>query len=185
MTMSQSQGSGWPPPPQGQPAPNQDPGWGSAPPGQPGYPSKFCHACGSAIDARAAMCPRCGVQQVGPGLGPGKDRALAVLLALLLGNFGVHRFYLGHIAWGVAYLVFFWTGIPGIIAWFEAIYFLTRSDADWAATYGGPVKAPNGCAIGCLWILALLPLLAIGMIFVLVFIGGQVESILSEIANEI
>lgn len=183
--MSQSQGSGWAPPPQGQPAPNQDPGWGAPPQGQPGYPSKFCHACGSAIDARAAMCPRCGVQQAGHGLGAGKDRLLAVLLALLLGNFGVHRFYLGQIAWGVVYLIFFWTGIPGIIAWFEAIYFLTRSNEDWAATYGGPVNTPNGCALGCLWILALLPLLAIGMIFVLIFIGGQVELILSEIADEI
>ena len=108
-----------------------------------------------------------------------------MLLALLLGNFGVHRFYLGQVAWGVAYLVFFWTGIPGIIAWVEALYFLTRSNEDWAATHGGPVTTPNGCALGCLWIIALLPLLAIGLTFSLIFLGGQIELILSEIATEI
>jgi len=67
-------------------------------------------------------------------------------------NFGVHRFYLGDVAWGIGYLVFFWTGIPGLIA---------------------------------LWILALLPLLAIVLVISLIFIGGQIEFILSEIGAEI
>ena len=72
------------------------------------------------------------MRQTPVGSGSVKDRALSILLALLLGNFGVHRFYLGDIAWGIVYLVFFWTGIPGIIASFEALYFLVRSDVDWA-----------------------------------------------------
>jgi len=184
--MSQSQGTGWPPPPEGQPTPNQDPGqWGAPPPAQPGYPTKYCQACGATIDARAEICPRCGVRQAGQPAGYGKSRPLATVLALLLGNFGVHRFYLGDMAWGIGYLVFFWTGIPGLIAWLEAIYFLTRNDAEWAAKYGGPVKSENGCAMGCLWVLALLPLLAIVLVISLIFIGGQVASILSEIGTQI
>jgi TM2 domain len=89
---------------------------------------------------------------------------------LLLGAFGIHRFYVGPVAWGIAYLVFFWTGVPGFLAWLEALYWLSRSDAEWAYKYGGPVQESNGCAIGCLWALALLPLLgivALGGLFLL------------------
>jgi len=93
------------------------------------------------------------------------------VLALLLGGFGVHRFYLGNIARGIAYLVFFWTGIPGFIAWLEALYFLTRSNEEWAQKYGGRVEQPNGLAMGCLWILALLPLILIGLGLMLLFLS--------------
>jgi hypothetical protein len=34
------------------------------------------------------------------------------------------------------------------------------------------VQSPNGCAIGCLWILALLPFLAIGLLLFVIFLGG-------------
>lgn len=154
----------------------------SAPP-QGGLPPRFCHACGAAIDPRAEICPRCGVRQAPAGAGWGKDRALTILLALLLGNFGVHRFYLGDVVWGIVYLVFFWTGIPGIVAWFEALYFLIRSDADWARDHGGPVRPANGLAIGCLWIVALWPLLAIVALAGLLFVGGAVSEVLSEVGN--
>jgi TM2 domain-containing membrane protein YozV len=49
-----------------------------------------------------------------------KDPTLAVVLALLLGNIGIHKFYLGEIVWGIVYIVFAWTFIPGVIAFFEA-----------------------------------------------------------------
>ena len=124
-------------------------------------------------------CPRCGVRQPDVASGYGKDRLVATLLALLLGSFGVHRFYLGNIALGVVYLLFFWTGIPGFIAWLEAIYFLTRSNEDWARTYGGPVQQPNGCAIGCLWALALWPLVAIVGLAIMLVLGLQIAWISS------
>ncbi len=184
--MSQNQGPGWGQPPAGQ-SPNQQPSYGQAPPGQPqpptpqppqwappppptqsGWPTKYCPACGSTIDARAESCPRCGVAQHGVVAGESKNRAGAALLALLLGSFGIHRFYLGDMVWGLVYLVFFWTGIPGFIAFFEAIYFLTRSDAEWAAKYGGPVRAANGLGLGCAWILVALSILSIVASVVLV-----------------
>jgi TM2 domain-containing membrane protein YozV len=181
--MTQDQGQGWGSPPNQQPASGQPPAgqqpppagqqppqW--APPSQPaqsGWPSKYCASCGATIDSRAEICPHCGVRQPDAVVGESKSRPLAIVLALLLGNFGIHRFYVGPVAWGIAYLVFFWTGIPGIIAWFEALYWLTRSDVEWAQKYGGTVQKSNGVAIGCLWILALLPLIAIVLSFALIF----------------
>jgi TM2 domain-containing membrane protein YozV len=155
------------------------------PPGQAGPPTKYCHACRSVIDARAEQCPRCGVQQRYASGGFGKSRPLTILLALLLGNFGVHRFYLGDIAWGVSYLVFFWTGIPGVIAWLEALYFLTRSNEDWARDHGGAIESPNGCAMGCLWVLALLPFLAIGLVVALIFLGGSIDLLVSALDDRL
>ena len=56
-----------------------------------------------------------------------KSRATAGLLALFLGGFGAHRFYLGQpIAW--VYLIFFWTYIPMLISLVEAALFLLTTD---------------------------------------------------------
>lgn len=44
-----------------------------------------------------------------------------VLLALFLGSIGMHDFYMGKTAKGMTKLIFFWTGIPAIIAVFNAI----------------------------------------------------------------
>ncbi|SJZ54909.1 TM2 domain-containing protein [Consotaella salsifontis] len=67
----------------------------------------------------------------------GKNKILAGLLALFFGSLGVHKFYLGRIGAGLIMLlvfVFGWLllGVPsifiGIIAFVEAILYLTRSD---------------------------------------------------------
>jgi hypothetical protein len=142
--------------------PHEIGGWGAS---DAPRPSKFCHACGRQIDARAEICPRCGVRQAGSGAG--KDRVVAAAFAILLGGLGIHKFYLGRIVLGVLYLVFAWTGIPSFIGWIEGMTYLARSDADWAAEYGGPERVANGAAIGCLWLIAVLPLLVgiLGFIF--------------------
>lgn len=49
-----------------------------------------------------------------------KNPTTAVVLALLLGGLGAHKFYLGQMGLGILYLVFSWTGIPSIVAFIEA-----------------------------------------------------------------
>ena len=68
--------------------------------------------------------------------GAGKSKIAAGILGILLGAFGVHKFYLGKIGLGILYLLFFWTGIPGIIGLIEGIIYLTMSDEDFRAKYG-------------------------------------------------
>src|SRR5689334_7298525 len=48
-----------------------------------------------------------------------KSETTAILFTLLLGGVGAHRFYLRQTGLGVVYLLFFWTFIPGIVAFFE------------------------------------------------------------------
>ncbi|TRU24990.1 MAG: NINE protein [Microcystis aeruginosa Ma_SC_T_19800800_S464] len=50
-----------------------------------------------------------------------RNRTIAALLAFFLGYLGIHKFYLGENLAGILYLLFFWTFIPGIIAFFEFI----------------------------------------------------------------
>lgn len=51
----------------------------------------------------------------------GKSKWLAVVLALFLGIFGVHKFYLEHRKAGFLYLAFFWTSIPLYLGVIDAI----------------------------------------------------------------
>lgn len=51
-----------------------------------------------------------------------RDELIAVLLALFLGGFGAHHFYMGRIGLGVVYLLLSWTGIPWIIGWIECFF---------------------------------------------------------------
>lgn len=163
------------------PTPPEQPSvlWAAPSPSPAANATKFCSACGAEIDARAEICPTCGVRQPVYGQGSGKSRAVAALLALLLGGIGIHKFYLGKTVLGVIYLVFFWTGIPGLIAWVEGMRYLATSDESWAQRYGGPIEKSNGAAIGCLWIVALLPLLLVLAFTGLIFLGTQTGSFAS------
>lgn len=93
----------------------------------------FCRGCGKEIHESARSCPQCGaVQRAG---GQGKSKVVAGVLALFLGGFGIHRFYLGQ-WWGLFYLLFFWTFIPAIIALIEAIVFFCANESEWERKYG-------------------------------------------------
>ena len=55
-----------------------------------------------------------------------KDEVAGVLLALFLGSFGLHHFYLRRMGLGTLYLVFFWTGIPGLLGLIECFFMPSR-----------------------------------------------------------
>jgi TM2 domain-containing membrane protein YozV len=107
-----------------------------------GANEKFCFDCGSAINARAEICPRCGVRQhappgfIGASTASGKNRIAAALFALILGGVGIHKFYLGRVGQGILYLLFCWTFIPAVIGFIEGIIYLTMSDASFEEKYG-------------------------------------------------
>lgn len=65
-----------------------------------------------------------------------KNKIVAFLFAFFLGGFGIHKFYLGRIGWGIAYLLFCWTLIPSIVAFVEGIIYLTMTDQAFQAKYG-------------------------------------------------
>ncbi|WP_267904187.1 NINE protein [Aurantiacibacter sediminis] len=97
---------------------------------------KHCVGCGKKLHISARACPECGASQGASGQVGEKSRVAAAILALFLGGFGVHKFYLGRVAAGILYLLFFWTFIPAIIAFVEFIIYLTMSDEAFAAKYG-------------------------------------------------
>lgn len=59
----------------------------------------------------------------------GKERVVAILLAVFLGVFGVHRFYLGELKKGALYLVFCWTGVPWFLGLYDAYKYVTTPEA--------------------------------------------------------
>ena len=65
-----------------------------------------------------------------------KSKVTAGVLALCLGGLGVHKFYLGMIGQGILYLLFCWTYIPAIIAFIEAIHYLTMTEEAFCQKYG-------------------------------------------------
>ena len=76
---------------------------------------------------------------------PGAEKKMvAGILAILLGAFGVHKFYLGYQKEGIIMLIvglvgFVLCGIPtmvaSIIGIVEGVMYLTKSDAEFVATY--------------------------------------------------
>lgn len=60
-----------------------------------------------------------------------KSKAVAILLAIFLGSFGFHKFYLGKVGQGLVYLLFFWTIVPGLIGFIEGLLYATYSEERW------------------------------------------------------
>jgi TM2 domain-containing membrane protein YozV len=107
--------------------------------------SKFCFACGAPVDARAEICPHCGVRQADVASAELKkassDKLAAGLCGILLGAFGVHKFVLGMTTPGLIMLgiTVLTCGFGGIITHplgiIEGILYLSKSDEDFYQTY--------------------------------------------------
>lgn len=62
-------------------------------------------------------------------------RNIAILLALFLGGFGVHKFFLGRYKTGVIYLCFSFTFIPFILGFIDFVVLLLMSDKQFETKY--------------------------------------------------
>lgn len=65
-----------------------------------------------------------------------KDKTVAVVLALLLGGLGLHKFYLDQPIMGLVYLLFCWTFIPVVISFFDALLLAFMSQQAFHQRYG-------------------------------------------------
>lgn len=113
--------------------------------------TKYCFACAAPIDARAEICPKCGVRQGGqPAQAAPADPAVrqasgnkmaAGLCGIFLGALGIHKFILGLVTPGVIMLLVSLLtcgigAIPmGIIGLIEGIVYLSKSDEEFYETY--------------------------------------------------
>lgn len=74
-----------------------------------GHGNKFCYNCGAAVrNENAEYCLECGVSLKKSsvfGSNGAKNKVAAGLLALFVGAFGIHRFYLGYNNIGIIQLV--------------------------------------------------------------------------------
>lgn len=66
-----------------------------------------------------------------------RSKTSAILWCFFLGAFGAHKFYLGQSGVGIIYLLFFWTGIPYLVAFIEFIMLLTMSDTEFNRRFNG------------------------------------------------
>lgn len=101
-----------------------------------------------------------------------KNKFVAGLLAIFFSSLGLHRFYLGQ-WWGIFYLLFSWTGLPGVIGVVEGVMFILSSERDWDYHYNNPenpVSAGPGMFGGIL-IIAVVLFLAM-LLFMIGFLGG-------------
>ena len=72
-----------------------------------------------------------------------RNKTVAFLLAFFLGGLGIHKMYLGRVAAGILYMLFFWTFIPAVIAFFEALNYLFMSEAKFDKRYNSYFYAPT------------------------------------------
>jgi len=70
-----------------------------------------------------------------PAIPGAEKKIVAGILAILLGGFGIHKFYLGYTKEGIIQLILSLVCIGGIIGLIEGILYLTKSDEEFVATY--------------------------------------------------
>ena len=104
-------------------------------------PKKFCKHCGKQINASATFCSHCGKSQTAQKAQPApaqpvvqveqKSKLVAALLALFIGAWGIHNFYLGYTTKGIIQLILTFTGVGtlvvGVWVLIEAIQLFTGS----------------------------------------------------------
>ena len=72
-----------------------------------------------------------------------KDEVVGILLALFLGTFGVHHFYLRRTGLGILYCCFCWTSIPTILGFIEC-FFMARRVREYNSLQAAAIAASLG-----------------------------------------
>ncbi|MGA2755555.1 MAG: NINE protein [Terracidiphilus sp.] len=75
-----------------------------------------------------------------------RDEVVGILLALFLGDFGAHHFYMRRTGLGILYLCFFWTGIPAILGFIEC-FFMPGRVREFNAIQAAAIAASLGIAV--------------------------------------
>jgi hypothetical protein len=80
-----------------------------------------------------------------------RDEVVGILLALFLGGFGIHQFYLRRIGLGILYLCFSWTPIPWVLGFIEC-FFMPGRVREFNAIQAAGIAASLGIAMpGWAW----------------------------------
>ena len=110
----------------------------------------FCTSCGEKIKREAEICPKCGVRQIGISVQSSSNTSsspkwgITGWLAFLLGNVGVHRFYVKKTVLGIITIAIFlvamfftnysdtqvlgWLMIGGLTVWSLIDFFLILNE---------------------------------------------------------
>ncbi len=75
-----------------------------------------------------------------------RDEVVGILLALFLGGFGIHQFYLRRIGLGILYLCFSWTPIPWVLGFIEC-FFMPGRVREFNAIQAAGIAASLGIAM--------------------------------------
>ncbi len=79
-----------------------------------------------------------------------RDEVIGILLALFLGGFGVHHFYLRRTGLGILYCCFCWTPIPWILGFIEC-FFMPGRVREFNAIQAAGIAAALGMAVPLGW----------------------------------
>ncbi len=75
-----------------------------------------------------------------------RDEVVGILLALFLGGFGAHHFYLRRTGLGILYICFCWTGITTILGFIEC-FFMPGRVREFNAIQAAGIAAMLGIAM--------------------------------------
>jgi TM2 domain-containing membrane protein YozV len=75
-----------------------------------------------------------------------RDEIVGILLALFLGVFGIHHFYLRRTGLGILYCFFFWTGITAILGFIEC-FFMPGRVREFNAIQAAGIAAALGISV--------------------------------------
>ncbi len=65
----------------------------------------------------------------------GRDKRTAIWLAVILGNFGMHKFYLGERISGIVYCALCWTFVPWLLSLYDALHMAQMSRVSFNLVY--------------------------------------------------